>query len=170
MNFDRDKLAGCFAWPDADDATVTLTDPDGVMVGRFHLLKPMDGLALQKMIPDKYGLYFQGCTVISPKTGISRGTRIPFNSVVVSERQSVGVEERLARLEGQNHLAIRRAINAEEKLNKLKFEKEKDDALVLEPATPEPPKANKAPIKEPAKPVAGDGTPPLDDGTPPDAA
>lgn len=127
--FDRKTIVGGVIWPNAAKAKLHLVEEDGEVLGSIDVDLPIKGDDLVKLIPEGCGVLLEKCNVMRLRGPLMRKTTSPFNSIVVTERNSMTLDERMARLEGKLVQQQRRELALKSKIAKLT---EKDDDNVLE--------------------------------------
>lgn len=151
----RNMLVHAVLWPVGPKAAISLIDTDGVELANFPIDRPMLGSELARYLPAEHSVSFQQVQVVSLNGQLVVQTRVPFDTVVVTEKPVITTEERLERLERREQRRQRRFERDQEELRKLREQEAKRQGpeLVEEPEAPAPAPAQEAePFK--AKPKA----------------
>lgn len=97
--YDRNQLVHAVIWPQGPDAaSATLYDTDGVVLSEVPITEPVKGSVWSALMPQGYKLDIAGCTVISMSGEVVVKTRTDFDTVVVTERAEVSIEETIRRM------------------------------------------------------------------------
>jgi len=94
----RKELNHAVLWPNGTKAAYSLVSSDGEVVATVPLTVPVKGSELVRLMPDGFGVTLNNATLVF-KEGAYTNERQPFDTVVVTERREVTMDERLARLE-----------------------------------------------------------------------
>lgn len=136
----RKLLVHAVLWPMTAKSAVDLVDADGVVRGGFKLTSPMLGSDIARFLPADFELMLESVNVVSMSGKLVHTTRSEFDTVVVTERAVVDVEERMQRLERREQRRERREAKQLEEIKRLRdLERNRNGPeLIEEPDSPPP--------------------------------
>lgn len=146
----KTMLASVVLWPTKPTTPmlVSLVDAEGVVVGAFKADEPLRGDSLTRLVPDGHFVDVEKGLMKSLNGPVVRVTTVPFDTVVVTERQHVDLETRLNRLESSLVNSKRNEAKLREKLRNQQQEKRNEAVVQDEPA--DVPSAEKGDTPNPA--------------------
>lgn len=106
--FTRNQLVHAVLWPSRPKASISLIDTDGVEVAKFPIDKPMLGSDLVRFLPADFHISMDNVYLATLSGRILIQTRLPFDTVVVTEKAAVSIEDRVARMERREQRRQRR--------------------------------------------------------------
>lgn len=121
---ERNKLTHAVLWPNGAEAAYSLVSPDGEVIATVALIEPVKGSDLSRLMPDGFEISLNNATLVF-KEGRYTNERQPFDTVVITERREVTLDQRLARLE-------MRDINRQKALTEAKRAHAKAEARLAE--------------------------------------
>ena len=142
-------LSGHVIWPIDQKSKISILDEDGVVYGTMSLHVPMTSLELARFVPSWAYLETDNCHVTRLSGAMHCTTALPFDTTVSTERASISVEDRMARLEGKLIQSERRELRLRKERDERK-QKEQDDAQVIEKPPSQDANAEPAPKSDPA--------------------
>lgn len=146
MQLTRNKLTHSVFWPGKGDSTFALVNPDGEVLPEVFFNAPFRGSDIAKLVPDGFEILTDNAVVLSMSGKVLIGEPTDFDTVVVTQRAEVSLEDRLAQLERKDR-------NRDKDLRKLKREKRKleEELGALEPVVEVDPAVGEQPASEPSQ-------------------
>lgn len=144
--FTRNQLVHAVLWPNGPKATASLIDTDGVEIAKFKIEKPTLGSELCRFLPADFHLDAYDCVALTLSGDLVIETRLDFDTVVVTERAEISIEDRMQRLERREQ---RRQRRQERELEELKRLREQEATRAGPDLIEDDPEPDPAPEPEP---------------------
>lgn len=112
--FARNKMVHWVFWPALkEQSRLELYGPDGDMIAVWPVKEPIKGDVVARMVPDGHFIEAIKCTVVSMSGRLIVGGKGAFDTVVVTERPVLTMDQRLEALERRERRRERLAQEAE---------------------------------------------------------
>lgn len=127
--FTASSLIYVTLWPIDKKSDITLLDPFGEVLAVWPVSSPILGREVSRFMPEGCFIETSGMFVGSLTGELNRNTRIQFDTDVSTERGSMSVEDRMARLEGKLVQSERRELRLKQENQKQKDMKNAENDL-----------------------------------------